>query len=382
MGNSQIGCVSQHGSAQITTFYTKDTWIEGRAEDQLQAVAKWPGITQIAAFPDLHPGRHGPVGAAFLADRIYPQLVGPDIGCGMALFRLDLPRRKLKVEKVVSRLSALEEVASNADARDALRSAGVTDDVSTYGLGTIGGGNHFCEVQHLSQILDVPATQRLGLEKHDLFLLVHTGSRNQGATIFNDLEATWKLGYESGTDAAIDYLRLHDYALRWAHVNRLLVAKTAAQALRCNVTLVCDSVHNAVVPFGDKWLHRKGAAAQGDGIVPLAGSRDSKSFLLDTSAMTPGALQSLSHGAGRRYDRGSMHGRIERTKSSLTKMRRNKFGGTIVCDNANLLIEEAGHAYKNAEVVVSDLQKLGVATPIAAFEPLITYKTSTKGERS
>ncbi|MEM0908518.1 MAG: RtcB family protein, partial [Pseudomonadota bacterium] len=68
-------------------FYGADTWIEGRAEDQLATVSHWPGVSAVAGFPDLHPGRFGPVGAAFLAERIYPQLIGPDIGCGMALFR-------------------------------------------------------------------------------------------------------------------------------------------------------------------------------------------------------------------------------------------------------------------------------------------------------
>ena len=74
--------------APISTFYSRETWIEGRAEDQLAQVAGWPGMRAVAGFPDLHPGRFGPVGAAFLADRIWPQLVGPDIGCGIALFRL------------------------------------------------------------------------------------------------------------------------------------------------------------------------------------------------------------------------------------------------------------------------------------------------------
>ena len=85
MGNPISG-ERRAAGAQVSKFYSRATWIDGRAEEQLEQVAGWPGMKAVAGFPDLHPGRFGPVGAAFLADRIWPQLVGPDIGCGMALF--------------------------------------------------------------------------------------------------------------------------------------------------------------------------------------------------------------------------------------------------------------------------------------------------------
>ena len=59
-------------------------------------------------MPDLHPGKYGPVGCSILADRIHPQLVGSDIGCGMGLFQLDLAVRKLRVDKAAGRLRALD----------------------------------------------------------------------------------------------------------------------------------------------------------------------------------------------------------------------------------------------------------------------------------
>ena len=95
----------------ITPFYSSGAWIDGRAEDQLNKVATWRGVTKIAAFPDLHPGKYGPVGCAVLADRIYPQLIGNDIGCGMSLFQLDLPKRKFKLEKAVRRIRVLGQPA-------------------------------------------------------------------------------------------------------------------------------------------------------------------------------------------------------------------------------------------------------------------------------
>ena len=71
------------GCAPIHVFASSKSWIEGNATLQLQQVAALPGVQAVAAMPDLHPGKYGPVGCAVLADLIHPQLVGSDIGCGM-----------------------------------------------------------------------------------------------------------------------------------------------------------------------------------------------------------------------------------------------------------------------------------------------------------
>ena len=75
---------------------------------QLEQVAALPGIKAVAAMPDLHPGKYGPVGCSILADRVHPQFVGSDIGCGMALVQLDVPARKLRLDRMAERLRALE----------------------------------------------------------------------------------------------------------------------------------------------------------------------------------------------------------------------------------------------------------------------------------
>src|SRR6478672_12390849 len=96
------------GCAPIHVFASSKSWIEGNATLQLQQVAGLPGVRAVAAMPDLHPGKYGPVGCAVLADRIHPQLVGSDIGCGMGLFQLDVAARKLRVDKAAGRLRALD----------------------------------------------------------------------------------------------------------------------------------------------------------------------------------------------------------------------------------------------------------------------------------
>lgn len=375
MGTSHTGDAP---SAPVATFYSRETWIEGRAEDQLTQVASWAGMTAVAAFPDLHPGRHGPVGAAFMADRLYPQLVGPDIGCGMALFRLDLPRRKLKIDKAARRLRILEDGACPDAAQEMLEAAGLAGRMTAAGLGTIGGGNHFCELQAVDEILDPAAADRLDLAPGSLCLLVHSGSRSHGAGIFTRIEESWKHGFDADSAEGAAYLALHDDALAWARLNRSLVAQAAADALRSDLSPLCDAVHNHVEAHPQGWLHRKGAAAPEGGLAPLAGSRESHSYLLSCDAIPEAALGSLSHGAGRRYDRSAMHGRIAKTKSGLAGMRRTRFGGQVICEDSSLLIEEAGHAYKDAERVAADLAAFKIARPVVSLAPLITFKTTRR----
>ncbi|WP_136441986.1 RNA ligase RtcB family protein [Pacificoceanicola onchidii] len=373
MGNSHQGGVAH--AATVSKFYSQTAWIEGRAEDQLTHVSNWPGMKHIAAFPDLHPGRHGPVGAAFLADRLYPQLIGPDIGCGMALFALDLSPRRLKLDKAARRLRVLQEPLPEDLVQDALVANGLA---RPDGLGTIGGGNHFCEV------LEVTASEAGSpIAKGALCLLVHTGSRGHGARVYNAVDEPWKEGFDPGSAAALDYRELHDAAQHWANVNRLLIAERAAEALSSDAALICDAPHNHLEEVDGLWLHRKGAAAPDHGLAPLAGSREAPSFLLKVrETATPDALWSVSHGAGRKYDRASMHGRIKLNRSGLAAMERTAQGGRVICENRDLMIEEAGAAYKDVTSVAADLEDAGLAARIATLKPRITFKCTRKEGQS
>ena len=208
----------------ITQFYTSNAWIEGRAEDQLRHISRWHGVRHIAAFPDLHPGKFGPVGCAVLADRIYPHLIGNDIGCGMSVFQLDLPVRKLKLEKAARRIRVLGDPPATPMG-ERLEEAGLPGELFATALGTIGGGNHFCEVQRLSD-----AVPGCDLDKGVAYLLVHSGSRGLGeATLRSVPEAAIK-GLEAGHDKAAEYVAGHNTAVRWARLNRRIIAERAAEA--------------------------------------------------------------------------------------------------------------------------------------------------------
>lgn len=175
---------------------------------------------------------------------------------------------------------------------------------------------------------------------------------------------------------AVGYVVVHDQAVLWAKLNRQIIAERAADALRADVRLITDVPHNILAATETGWLHRKGAAAAAD-LVPVAGSRATSSYLVQPLRLDA-AMESLAHGAGRRYDRSSMHGRVLGKQSDIAAMERTPFGGRVICEDRDLLIEEAPQAYKSADSVVSDLEAMGVAQRIATLNPLLTFKKTRK----
>ena len=374
------------GRAPIHTFTSTRSWVEGNAMQQLETVAGLPGVMRVAGMPDLHPGKYGPVGCAILASRIHPQLVGADIGCGMGLFQLDTSVRKLRLDKAAERLRSLEGPWAG-DVRPLLAAAGLASSPFDASLGTVGGGNHFCELQAIEEIVEPEAATRAGLDPEQAFVLVHSGSRGLGFAVLVKILADGLVDLEPDSPGGLDYLAAHDTAVRWAAVNRQLIARRAADAIRADLRPVADLGHNLAERNGDLILHRKGVAAADRGLVPIPGSRGTLSYLVEPlAAENPETLASLAHGAGRKYDRASMHGRVRTKKSDLVQLTRNPYGGFVICDNRDLLVEETPDAYKAIDRVIGDLVDFGLARVVATFRPLVTFKTAAvalpaRGER-
>jgi len=375
MGNSPaVG-----GRAPIHTFYSTRSWIEGNASKQLEDVASLSGVKAVAGMPDLHPAKYGPVGCSILADRIHPQLVGSDIGCGMGLFQLDLAVRKLRVDKAAGRLRALDG-PWEGDVTGAVAEAGLAPTPFDVSLGTIGGGNHFCELQAIEEILEPEVAARAGLDSSHAYLLVHSGSRGFGFAILQRQLVADAAPLDPKSDNGRAYLAEHDVAVRWAVLNRHVIATRAALAVGATFSAIADLSHNLVEETGGGVLHRKGAAPADRGLVPIPGSRGTLSYLVEPlAAARPETLASLAHGAGRKFDRASMHGRVRTGKSDRAKLARNPFGGVIVCEDRDLLVEEAPEAYKSIDRVIADLADFGLARVIATFRPLVTFKTANSG---
>jgi release factor H-coupled RctB family protein len=373
MGNSP----ERTGRAPVHNFLSAGSWVEGAALDQLNDVASRPGIRAVAGFPDLHPGKYGPVGAAILADAVHPLLVGSDIGCGMGLYALDRAARKLRVEQAAARLAEACEGVWNGDRTALLAQAGLAATSYDASIGTVGGGNHFCEVQAIDRIEDLAAAQAAGLDRDGLFVLVHSGSRGLGADVLAETAVDGAVALDPSSSTGRRYLERHDHAMRWAAVNRSLIARRAAEALRADHRIVADVAHNFAVVGADGVLHRKGAAPADRGLVPVPGSRGTLSYLVAPCGDAPAiALASLAHGAGRKFDRASMIGRAGRTRSEREALARNPYGGVVICEDRSLMIEEAPTAYKAIDQVIDDLVAHGLVRVVATFKPLITFKRS------
>jgi release factor H-coupled RctB family protein len=412
MGNPFIADADR----RVRLFASPQSWIEGAAIRQLEQLAARNGIETVAGMPDLHPAVNGPVGCAALSRGVvHPDIVGTDIGCGMQLWALDLKEHRLKLDKAVDRMLALEG-PWNGDGVELLKAHGIAAEPFAGSLGTIGGGNHFCEVQAVAEILDAEAAARAGIAKGGLYLLVHSGSRGLGAHTF----ARHHPGNAHGltlNEGGLAYLDEHDIALRFAALNRRVIAGRAIEALRADGVEIVDAPHNFAEREGDSILHRKGATSSrpslrradpasgmapmsgveksassdaqerparcaGPYLLPVPGSRGTATYLVEPLAgMAEAALFSLAHGAGRKYDRASMEKRVRKQAGDLDRLSRNAFGGRVICMDRKLLVEEAPDAYKDIRRVVADLELHGLSRTVAIMRPLITFKTAREASR-
>ncbi|WP_030436956.1 RNA ligase RtcB family protein [Actinoplanes subtropicus] len=352
--------------ASVKIFASPSSWIESAAVDQCHQVAAFDGMLHVAGMPDLHPGKGAPIGAAMSSTVLYPFLVGSDIGCGIAVFPIRVKRPV--PEKLAARFPDLDEPVSPSTDPP----LGYTDS-----FGTVGRGNHFVELARVDTVLDAFHSERLGLAKGDLVLIVHSGSRGLGERILRD--HTELHGAGPAPDPA-RYLENHDSAVRWGSLNRRMLAVRVSRALGAELgEPLVDECHNLVTVADGVYLHRKGAA-RGDGRdVLIAGTRGTASYLVAAHAGAE-ANFSVAHGAGRKMSRADAL-RRGKAKHTVEELRRTPVGSLVVCGDRQLLFEEAPTAYKRIEQVIGDLTAHELATPIVTTLPLVTYKTAAVGRR-
>jgi release factor H-coupled RctB family protein len=344
------------------------SWIETEAVDQLERVGGRFGMKLAVGLPDLHPGRGHPIGAAFLTGHaVYPQLVGNDIGCGMALFHTNIPVHFRDFDRWTRRLEALERPLD--DDLLQLASAQTLEAGWVDSLGTIGGGNHFAELLKVSEVYE-----ETSLPGKKLLLLVHSGSRGLGQSILEAHHGDGPL--VSNTFEQSRYLAKHDAAVGWARDNRRIIGERFLRAIRTTGELALDLTHNSVTARGASFLHRKGAAPADQGVVVIPGSRGAHSYLVrptELAASSDFSAWSLAHGAGRRWKRSECKARLH-DRFTHDELLRTDLGSRVICSDKGLLYEEAPQAYKDVDGVVEDLRSAGLITLVAQLTPVLTFK--------
>jgi release factor H-coupled RctB family protein len=364
---------------QVRLFASPNTWMTDEAVRQLYAAAKLDGIRLAVGFPDLHSGKVGPVGAAFVTEGfIYPHLIGGDIGCGMAMFKTDLVQRDAKLDRWSEVRFDLEH-PWEGDVSEVLAEFELDSTEFDWALGTIGDGNHFAELQKVEEVLDPTAFKQLGLGKQQLAVLVHSGSGALGESVMSGYaEGSGTAGCDAEGFAAAAYLRDHDLAVRWAEANRALIARRFAEALGTEAELLWNGCHNSITRRESEeevaWVHRKGAVVAESDFVVIPGSCGSLSYLVKPIGDGASHAWSLAHGAGRKWARSETRLRM-RERFSVPELTHTPLGGRVICEERESLYEEAPAAYKSIEDVVQDLVDAELASVIATFRPFLTYKT-------
>jgi len=159
--------------SKVRLFASSNTWIEGEALRQLYAAAAFDGMRLAVGFPDLHPGKGSPVGSVFVTEGvIYPYLIGGDVGCGMALFKTDLVQRDIKLSRWADLRFDLEH-PWEGEVQKVLAASELESTAFDQALGTLGGGNHFAELQKVDEVIDARAFKRFGLGKQQLVVRLY-----------------------------------------------------------------------------------------------------------------------------------------------------------------------------------------------------------------
>lgn len=352
----------------------------------LRRLAESDDVVRVAVMPDVHLVDEVCNGVAVATtDRIYPQAVGGDIGCGIVAVAVDSSAEPLRNEAVARRtLAGLSElIPSNRhpnvkDLPDELNAEPLSESRLTkqaqrdgrVQLGTLGRGNHFVELQ---------------CDTEDrLWVMIHSGSRGIGQAI-----SRWHLdqarqfsrkglaALSASSGAGQHFLHDMEWARRYASANRramlLATANVLSQTIGCGLdwtSLVeTDHDHVQLERHDDRavWVHRKGAqpaTLNQPGLIP--GSMGTRSYLVRGRGNAE-SLMSSSHGAGRVLPRLIARQRIGE-RQLLREMSNVWFNNRL----AEQLRDEAPSAYKDVKSVMRAQRDLTAI--VRELRPLLVYK--------
>lgn len=365
--------------SNFTIISSQKNWLESDAINQLKKLSTLPGVVHTVGLPDLHPGKT-PVGCTIITEgMIYPHLVGNDVGCGMGIYTTSLEKRKVKTDKLAKKLDSISSL-KEIDLPNGLDFEPLSSPLGT-SLGTIGGGNHFAEFQETVEIFDEAAFKDLGFDKGQVTLLIHSGSRGFGQTVLDESIRVYQAqkGLTIGSDGADNYLKKHNDAVSWALKNRDMIAYRILKAVGAETECrrLLDSCHNSIsikeLENKGLFIHRKGASPSDNGAVIIPGSRGSLSYLVMPQNNFEASGYSLAHGAGRKWERSLCKSRLQ-GKYTKESIRWTALKSKVICNENNLLFEEAPEAYKNIDTVIQSLLDFELIEVIATFKPILTYK--------
>lgn len=293
-----------YASAKIFT----DT-VEDYALAQIQMLCDNEAFkkSRIRVMPDVHPGKVGTIGfTATVGDRVLPNVVGIDIGYGITLAKLK--QRKIEYQRLDKVIR--EQVPSGFSARKTPHrfirefdfsglccSPAIDVRKAELSVGTLGGDNHFIEVDKG--------------EDGSLYAAIHSGSRHLGKEVTEyylkegqkvlkarGIQVPYELTYLEG-ELFEEYLRDIQTVQEFAALNRAAILDELAKGMKWKVEEVFSSIHNYIDFSGEEKLLRKGAvsARAGERVIIPVNMRDG--ILLGNGLGNADWNFSAPHGAGR-----------------------------------------------------------------------------------
>ena len=373
--------------------------LEPAAMQQVQNLSKHPCLVgNVCLMPDAHCGYGMPIGGVVALDNaISPNMVGVDIGCGMLAVQTsltDITRDKVQtiVDKIYDRVPVgfthHKEAQENPLFQDLARWNKTEVCKREFfsaqkQIGTLGGGNHFIEIQR-------------GSDGH-VWFMIHSGSRNLGkqvAEYYNDKAVKLCTMFKQeeiakqdlaflpiGTREAGDYINEMKLCLDFAFENRKMIAASIKKVFleefpQAEFVQEINIHHNyaAVEEHYNRkvWVHRKGATLAREnttGIIP--GSQGTSSYIVQGLG-NESSLQSCSHGAGRCMSR-------SRAMKDLDLAHEQEIlnsQGIVHRMNEQALLDEAPSAYKNIDEVMENQKDL--VKILVKLTPLGVVKASNE----
>lgn len=380
------------------------SWCENPEEGaiiQARKIAEHPWLVgNVCLMPDTHEGYGMPIGGVVaLENAICPNMVGVDIGCGMLAVKTSLT--EITTDQLKAILGGSKEnkggIRANIplgfdhqkkDVEHPLFNAPLWDETyvckqelssARRQLGTLGGGNHFIEIQR-------------GDDGH-IWFMIHSGSRNLGYKVakyynekavemcrlwkHNDIVCNELAILPKGTDEFDAYLREMNLCLEFAYENRQMIAHVIKQEFRRVIPEVdfidMINIHHNYASiehhYGrDVWVHRKGATLAREntiGIIP--GSQGTASYIVKGKG-NEASLCSCSHGAGRKMSRK----KAQENLSLEEEKRKMDEKGILHAIRGKSDLDEAAGAYKDIDVVMEEQKDL--VDILVKLEPLAVVK--------
>lgn len=324
------------------------THIEDRAVSQIQMILdnEISRGSKVCIMPDVHPGKIGPIGLTMtIKDRVIPNLLGVDIGCGMLMAKIEGRLEYPKLDRVIR-----ENIPSGFDIRKKPHSKAenaldllncinhVDQDKALRSIGTLGGGNHFIEVDK---------------GEDGMYVVIHTGSRHLGMEI---TEYYNRVGKREGVPYEMTYLEgdlmqdyLHDVkvATLFAMVNREAILAEILKGMKWKCVDKWQSVHNYydILPGGISLLRKGAASAQeSERVIIPVNMRDG--VIVGEGKGNPDWNFSAPHGSGRVMSRVEVknHYTVSAFKSDMKGIYSSSIGaGTL---------DEAPVAYRGIDEII------------------------------